>query len=392
MRRPGHDSRGHLLTPKKGPGGPHTAAASQSAAAAWQTQTKKGPFSPGLPQGELHDPANLRDWAEAVTVSVTGFESMVCDLHLFAAFVRTFCSLLDLFAQTEHDGAQPWASCDTFFCVQYADEKVLTNGYELYFSRHMMSEFCKLHAELSALDEEVKALPFAPRSLGGDEHSEEEVKGRQEELDKWLRSVVWAVAAAHAHHPSSPHATKLRDPKLAGVLQGFLCGAGSGETPMDDCLRRGTSFAIPCGGLRPRGGAAAAQTAFAQREPEPEPEPEPLASAVSRHVSDDEDEIVCRICRMEGEDDWPLFFPCKCSGSIKWVHQDCLQTWMQHSGITSCELCKHAFDFTPICDSTSNPTVACDVWLHVDMLLAMTDSPDAPKELPAHELLRGLFT
>jgi hypothetical protein len=109
-------------------------------------------------------------------------------------------------------------------------------------------------------------------------------------------------------------------------------------------------------------------------------------------VSDDEDEIVCRICRMEGEDDWPLFFPCKCSGSIKWVHQDCLQTWMQHSGITSCELCKHAFDFTPICDSTSNPTVACDVWLHVDMLLVMTDSPDAPKELPAHELLRGLFT
>ena len=70
---------------------------------------------------------------------------------------------------------------------------------------------------------------------------------------------------------------------------------------------------------------------------------------------------------MEGEDDWPLFFPCKCSGSIKYVHQDCLQTWMKHSKITSCELCKHPFDFTPIY------------------------SPDTPTMLPPHELLRGLL-
>ena len=30
----------------------------------------------------------------------------------------------------------------------------------------------------------------------------------------------------------------------------------------------------------------------------------------------------CRICRAEGTDTEPLFYPCKCSGSIKFVHQE----------------------------------------------------------------------
>lgn len=30
----------------------------------------------------------------------------------------------------------------------------------------------------------------------------------------------------------------------------------------------------------------------------------------------------CRICRTEGTEKEPLFYPCKCSGSIKFVHQE----------------------------------------------------------------------
>jgi E3 ubiquitin-protein ligase MARCH6 len=30
----------------------------------------------------------------------------------------------------------------------------------------------------------------------------------------------------------------------------------------------------------------------------------------------------CRICRSEATPQEPLFHPCKCSGSIKFVHQD----------------------------------------------------------------------
>jgi E3 ubiquitin-protein ligase DOA10 len=31
---------------------------------------------------------------------------------------------------------------------------------------------------------------------------------------------------------------------------------------------------------------------------------------------------ICRVCRSEGTLDQPLFHPCKCSGSIRYVHQE----------------------------------------------------------------------
>ncbi len=43
-----------------------------------------------------------------------------------------------------------------------------------------------------------------------------------------------------------------------------------------------------------------------------------------------------------------LFRPCKCAGSIRYTHQECLLQWLQHSGKDSCELCKHKFDFRPV--------------------------------------------
>ncbi|KAF3924812.1 hypothetical protein ABW21_db0202356 [Orbilia brochopaga] len=54
----------------------------------------------------------------------------------------------------------------------------------------------------------------------------------------------------------------------------------------------------------------------------------------------------CRICRSEGTAEEPLYHPCKCSGSIKYVHQDCLMEWLQHSQKKHCELCKTNFRFT----------------------------------------------
>lgn len=44
-----------------------------------------------------------------------------------------------------------------------------------------------------------------------------------------------------------------------------------------------------------------------------------------------EEEDTCRICRSGPEEDMPLYHPCKCSGSIAKVHQDCLIDWLQHS-------------------------------------------------------------
>lgn len=38
-------------------------------------------------------------------------------------------------------------------------------------------------------------------------------------------------------------------------------------------------------------------------------------------------ENVCRICFEEQQENRPLICPCKCSGSSKYIHYDCLETW-----------------------------------------------------------------
>ncbi|XXH05268.1 hypothetical protein Hte_011693 [Hypoxylon texense] len=82
----------------------------------------------------------------------------------------------------------------------------------------------------------------------------------------------------------------------------------------------------------------------------------PGIKPISNDASIDPD--TCRICRGEGTADEPLFYPCKCSGSIKYVHQDCLMEWLSHSQKKHCELCKTPFRFTKLY------------------------SPDMPKRLP----------
>jgi E3 ubiquitin-protein ligase MARCH6 len=58
----------------------------------------------------------------------------------------------------------------------------------------------------------------------------------------------------------------------------------------------------------------------------------------------------CRICHGEATEEEPLFYPCKCSGSIKFVHQICLVEWLSHSQKKHCELCKTPFRFTKLYD------------------------------------------
>uniref|UniRef100_A0A3P8X5A6 E3 ubiquitin-protein ligase MARCHF6 n=1 Tax=Cynoglossus semilaevis TaxID=244447 RepID=A0A3P8X5A6_CYNSE len=80
------------------------------------------------------------------------------------------------------------------------------------------------------------------------------------------------------------------------------------------------------------------------------------------------DEDICRVCRSEGSLDKPLYHPCVCTGSIKFIHQECLLQWLKHSRKEYCELCKHRFAFTPIY------------------------SPDMPTRLPFQDIFSGLVT
>ncbi|XP_078284470.1 uncharacterized protein LOC144609938 [Rhinoraja longicauda] len=52
---------------------------------------------------------------------------------------------------------------------------------------------------------------------------------------------------------------------------------------------------------------------------------------------------VCRICHCEGDDEGPLITPCHCTGSLRYVHQACLQHWVKSSDTRCCELCKYEF-------------------------------------------------
>ncbi|XP_023678192.1 E3 ubiquitin-protein ligase MARCHF6-like isoform X2 [Paramormyrops kingsleyae] len=81
-----------------------------------------------------------------------------------------------------------------------------------------------------------------------------------------------------------------------------------------------------------------------------------------------EEADICRVCRSEGTPDKPLYHPCVCTGSIKFIHQECLVQWLKHSRKEYCELCKHRFAFTPIY------------------------SPDMPSRLPVQDILAGLVT
>ena len=76
-----------------------------------------------------------------------------------------------------------------------------------------------------------------------------------------------------------------------------------------------------------------------------------------------EDQDTCRICRGEGSKEEPLFYPCKCSGSIKFVHQNCLVEWLSHSQKKHCELCKTPFRFTKLYSPQMPNTVPIFVFL-----------------------------
>ncbi|XP_058882516.1 E3 ubiquitin-protein ligase MARCHF8-like isoform X3 [Acipenser ruthenus] len=52
---------------------------------------------------------------------------------------------------------------------------------------------------------------------------------------------------------------------------------------------------------------------------------------------------VCRICHCEGDEESQLITPCHCTGSLRFVHQACLQQWIKSSDTRCCELCKYQF-------------------------------------------------
>ncbi|XP_056134480.1 E3 ubiquitin-protein ligase MARCH7 isoform X3 [Lampris incognitus] len=89
-----------------------------------------------------------------------------------------------------------------------------------------------------------------------------------------------------------------------------------------------------------------------EKKPVPSRDPERLCKiqeSLLLEDSDEEEGDLCRICQM-GEESAsnPLIEPCRCTGSLQYVHQECIKKWLHSKissgtsleSITKCELCK----------------------------------------------------
>jgi E3 ubiquitin-protein ligase DOA10 len=80
---------------------------------------------------------------------------------------------------------------------------------------------------------------------------------------------------------------------------------------------------------------------------------------------------LCRICLQEENETLnPLFSPCKCSGTMKYIHVNCLKEWLNSKKVSKetpfartyfwktldCELCQTVFPNT-IKSSTSKKSI-----------------------------------
>jgi len=71
---------------------------------------------------------------------------------------------------------------------------------------------------------------------------------------------------------------------------------------------------------------------------------------MSSAAAEEEEEQICRVCHCEGDEESPLFHPCTCKGTIRFIHQECLVQWLHHKGGEEkrCELCGSEFQFRSV--------------------------------------------
>jgi hypothetical protein len=100
----------------------------------------------------------------------------------------------------------------------------------------------------------------------------------------------------------------------------------------------------------------------------------PIDNDITHGLIDIQSSEVCRICYDNGEAGNPLITPCKCAGSMQYVHLKCLRRWMDgrlsvnNAGDAStttvsyfwrnldCELCKASYPTSVECPAKGTPT------------------------------------
>lgn len=114
-----------------------------------------------------------------------------------------------------------------------------------------------------------------------------------------------------------------------------------------------------------------------------------MSTEHSERAVDDLDEDVCKVCRSPGEDDDPLFYPCACKGSVRFVHQSCLQQWIRHSQQDRCQVRP-----TPplrVPPSSSLPSTSTARILYLNLFFFFTFIPKPVAYAPRDERRYALF-
>uniref|UniRef100_A0A3Q3WG65 RING-type E3 ubiquitin transferase n=1 Tax=Mola mola TaxID=94237 RepID=A0A3Q3WG65_MOLML len=111
---------------------------------------------------------------------------------------------------------------------------------------------------------------------------------------------------------------------------------------------------------------------------------------------------ICRICHCEEDDESPLITPCHCTGSLRFVHQSCLQQWIKSSDTRCCELCKYEFimetKLKPLrkweklqMTASERRKIMCSVTFHVIAITCVVWSLYVLIDRTADEIKRGIL-
>uniref|UniRef100_A0A3P9HJP6 RING-type E3 ubiquitin transferase n=1 Tax=Oryzias latipes TaxID=8090 RepID=A0A3P9HJP6_ORYLA len=111
---------------------------------------------------------------------------------------------------------------------------------------------------------------------------------------------------------------------------------------------------------------------------------------------------ICRICHCEGDEESPLITPCHCTGSLRFVHQGCLQQWIKSSDTRCCELCKYEFimetKFKPLrkweklqMTASERRKIMCSVTFHIIAITCVVWSLYVLIDRTADEIRSGIL-
>lgn len=79
-------------------------------------------------------------------------------------------------------------------------------------------------------------------------------------------------------------------------------------------------------------------------EPIIEETPPPVTEEPAVPTVEEDTSIQCWICYEDANTkENPLITPCMCTGSLSFVHHDCLSKWIMSSGKKNCQQCKYEF-------------------------------------------------